>query len=417
MNLLIVGINHTSAPVELREKVAFTPEQLSDALQDLTQAAEFSEVAVLSTCNRTEIIATTENPDENRVIDWLAAYHSMSAEELQPSIYSKRNQDAAHHAVRVACGLDSMVVGEPQILGQVKEAYEHAGRIGTLGSELHHLSQNTFRIAKRVRSETNIGENSVSVASTAVTLAEQLFSDLPSRNVLLIGAGETTELVGRHLNSTGLSNIIIANRTLDNARRLAEALGGDAIDLQTIPARLPEADIVIASTASQLPILGKGTVERALKSRKHRPILMVDLAVPRDIEPEVAELRDIYLYSVDDLQEIIDANLSSRMKAAEAAEVIVNEEIATYRSRHESRIADDTLVRFRAHHESIKAEELAKAMDRLQKGSAPEDVLKQLANQLTNKILHLPSQQMKSGDDELLNAIANLYQLDDDKDE
>lgn len=416
MNLLIVGINHTSAPVELREKVAFTPEQLIDALQNLRHAAGFAELAILSTCNRTEIIATTENADDSPVIDWLAGYHAMDVGELKPAIYSLLNQDAAHHAVRVACGLDSMVVGEPQILGQVKEAYEHASRIGTMGPELHHLSQNTFRIAKRVRSETAIGESSVSVASTAVTLAELLFSDLTSRNILLIGAGETCELVGRHLVAAGITNLVIANRTLDNARRLANKLGGSAIDLQSIPSRLPEADIVVASTAAQLPILGKGTVERALKSRKHKPILMVDLAVPRDIEPEVASLRDIYLYSVDDLQGIINANLESRRQAADEAEAIINQELASYRSRHETRAFDDTLVRFRAHHESIKAEELEKALDRLKNGGTPEDVLTQLANQLTNKMLHLPSQQLKEGNDDLLNAISDLYDLGDSGD-
>lgn len=416
MNLLIIGINHNSAPVELREKVAFTPEQLIDALQDLSHHAGFSEVAILSTCNRTEVVATTTNTDADEVVAWLANYHNMPVDDLKPSIYVKMNRDAALHAVRVACGLDSMVVGEPQILGQVKEAYEHASRIGTLGSELHHLSQTTYRIAKRVRTQTSIGENSVSVASTAVTLAEQLFTDLPTCHILLIGAGDTSELVGRHLISAGITNITIANRTLENARRLATELRGVAIDLQSIPGRLAEADVVIASTAAQLPILGKGTVERALKARRHKPILMVDLAVPRDIEPEVAELRDIYLYSVDDLQEIINSNLNHRMQAAGEAEVIVEEEVSSYRSRHESRIADETLVRFRAHHEGIKREELEKALARLEKGQDPAEVLSQMANQLTNKILHTPSRQLRDavseGEQDLLSAIANLYQLD-----
>ncbi|MEK9869453.1 MAG: glutamyl-tRNA reductase, partial [Gammaproteobacteria bacterium] len=315
MNLLIVGINHTSAPVEMREQVAFTPEQLVDALKTLAHHADLSEVAILSTCNRTEVIATSPSIDTQAIVNWLANYHGLNVTDLSPSIYEKLNKDAALHAVRVACGLDSMVIGEPQILGQVKEAYEHARRIGTLGTELQHLSQTTFRIAKRVRTETSIGENTVSVASTAVTLAGRLFSDLPACHILLIGAGDTSELVGQHLLSAGIYQITIANRTLENARRLAHELGGTAIDLQSIPAKLPEADIVIASTAARLPVLGKGVVERALKSRKHRPILMVDLAVPRDIEPEVAQLRDIYLYSVDDLQEIIEANLSDRLQA------------------------------------------------------------------------------------------------------
>ena len=417
MNLLIVGINHTSAPVEMREQVAFTPEQLVDALKTLAHHADLSEVAILSTCNRTEVIATSPSIDTQAIVNWLANYHGLNVTDLSPSIYEKLNKDAALHAVRVACGLDSMVIGEPQILGQVKEAYEHARRIGTLGTELQHLSQTTFRIAKRVRTETSIGENSVSVASTAVTLAGRLFSDLPACHILLIGAGDTSELVGQHLLSAGINQITIANRTLENARRLAHELGGNAIDLQSIPAKLPEADIVIASTAARLPVLGKGVVERALKSRKHRPILMVDLAVPRDIEPEVAQLRDIYLYSVDDLQEIIEANLSDRLQAADAAEQIVTEEVSAYRSRHETRHVDATMVRFRAWHENIKQDELDKALSRLERGVDPIEVLSQLANQLTNKFLHAPSAGIRdaasNGSDERLAAIRDLYDLDD----
>ena len=417
MNLLIVGINHTSAPVEMREQVAFTPEQLVDALKDLAHHANLSEVAILSTCNRTEVIATSPSIDTQAIVNWLANYHGLNVTDLSPSIYEKLNKDAALHAVRVACGLDSMVIGEPQILGQVKEAYEHARRIGTLGTELQHLSQTTFRIAKRVRTETSIGENTVSVASTAVTLAGRLFSDLPACHILLIGAGDTSELVGQHLLSAGINQITIANRTLENARRLAHELGGTAIDLQSIPAKLPEADIVIASTAARLPVLGKGVVERALKSRKHRPILMVDLAVPRDIEPEVAQLRDIYLYSVDDLQEIIEANLSDRLQAADAAEQIVTEEVSAYRSRHETRHVDATMVRFRALHENIKQDELNKALSRLERGVDPAEVMSQLANQLTNKFLHAPSAGIRdaasNGSDERLAAIRDLYDLDD----
>ena len=417
MNLQIVGINHASAPVELREKVAFSQEQLPNALEELALVADFAEVAILSTCNRTEIIATTRNVDEKKIISWLASYHGLPISSLKPSIYIKFNQEAVHHVVRVACGLDSMVIGEPQILGQMKDAYAHAGLIGTLGSELHRLSQNTFRIAKRVRSETTIGENSISIASTAVTLAELLFSNLPTRKVLVIGAGENSVLVCRHLKSAGFSKLIIANRTLENARRLAKELDVTAIDLKAMPSRLAEADIVITSTASELPVLGKGMVERAIKSRKHRPILMVDLAVPRDIEPEVGELRDIYLYTVDDLQEIIDINLSNRQQAAAEAEMIIEEEIASYRSRHESQAFEETLVRFRAHHELIKAEELAKALERLKKGGAPEEIITKLANQLTSKILHRPTRRLRSGDESLLRAISDLYLLEEGMDE
>lgn len=419
MNLLIVGINHTSAPVELREKVAFTPEQLVAALHDISANADLAEVAILSTCNRTEVIATSPAKDSTPVVDWLADYHGMARSDLESSIYTCLNREAALHAMRVASGLDSMVIGEPQILGQFKDCFEQARRIGTLGTELDHLAQTTFRIAKKVRTETAIGENSVSVASTAVTLAEQLFSDLTTCNILLIGAGETIELVGRHLHAAGIRQLTIANRTLDNARRLAELFDGQAIDLQSIPGRLGDMDVVIASTASQLPILGKGTVERALKSRKHRPILMVDLAVPRDIEPEVASLRDIYLYSVDDLQEIIDLNLSNREQAAGDAEVIVQQEVANYRSRQEMKAADELVVRFREQHMQLKESELAKALTRLEKGEDPTTVVNQLANQLTNKIIHTPSVQLKNavaeGEEEFLKAVTRLYELEQNR--
>ena len=417
MNLLIVGINHNSAPVALREKVAFTPEQLGDALKDLIDHAGFSEVAILSTCNRTEVIASTSAPRADQVVDWLASYHKMDTSELASSIYTLLDRDAALHAMRVACGLDSMVIGESQILGQFKECIDHARQHGTLGTELENLSQATWRVAKRVRSETAIGESSVSVASTAVTLAGQLFSELAACNILLIGAGDTSALVGRHLRSAGIQDLTIANRTLENARTLAAELGGEAIELQSIPHELSRSDIVIASTASQLPILGKGTVERALKARKHKPILMVDLAVPRDIEPEVADLRDIYLYSVDDLQEIIEFNLSSRQEAARKAEVMVAEEADGFRTRSEGKVMDRTLIRYRERHNAIKAQELEKAVARLKKGDDPEKVLEQLANQLTNKIIHAPSMQLKTaasdGDQALLDAVMKLYDLED----
>lgn len=417
MNLLIIGINHNSAPVALREQVAFTPEQLEDALHDLSARAGLPEVAILSTCNRTEIMATTPGTETDSAVHWLAAYHDLPVADLEPSIYRYLNRDAAQHAVRVACGLDSMVVGEPQILGQFKEAFDYAERFGTLGTELQHLSQTAYRIAKKVRTDTAIGESSVSVASTAVTLAAQLFSDLSTLNVLLIGAGDTSQLVGRHLKSAGIGNITVANRTLENARNLAEELGGTAIDLQTIPHKLPESDLVVASTSAQVPVLGKGTVERAIRSRKHNPILMIDLAVPRDIEPEVSELRDIYLYSVDDLQQIVNGNLSARKAAAEAAEAIVRAEVAAYRTRKEMRAADQLLVSFRSHHDEIKQQELDKALGRLKRGEDPAEVVGQLANQLTNKLIHMPSAALKDASEDneqdFLKAVRQLYGLDD----
>ena len=415
MNLLIVGINHNSAPVELREKVAFTPEQMGDALANITESANLAEVAILSTCNRTEIIAASNNIDPTPIIRWLEEYHRIPPNSLDDIIYTFIQRDALKHAMRVACGLDSMVVGEPQILGQFKECFDMARQHSTLGSELDLMSQSSFRVAKKVRTDTAIGENSVSVASTAVTLAQHLFSDLAKCQILLIGAGETTQLVGRHLVSAGITDITIANRTIANARTLAAEFNASVIDLQSIPQALVNTDVVIAATAAQLPILGKGTVESALKTRKHRPILMVDLAVPRDIEPEVGELKDIYLYSVDDLQEMINHNLKNRQEAAEQAEAIINEVAANYRTHQENRAIDQTMVRFREHHNAIKEQELEKAMARLSKGEAPAQVLNQLANQLTNKIIHSPSVALRKaaeeGEDQLLDVVNDLYQL------
>ncbi len=415
MNLLIVGINHNSAPIELREKIAFTPEQLGDALHNLRRQARLSEVAILSTCNRTEIISVSGESDARQIVEWIAGYHQLEPLILKDSIYIKSGREAVHHAMRVASGLDSMVIGEPQILGQFKECFEAADTHNTLGPELYNLSQTTFRAAKRVRTETSIGQNSVSVASTAVTLSQQLFTNLAACKVLLIGAGDTIELVARHIHSAGVTDITIANRTLAKARQLAEMLGGRAIDLQSIPDKLIDSDIVIASTAAQLPIVGKGTVERALKKRKHRPILMVDLAVPRDIEPEVSELRDIYLYSIDDLQKIVNSNLSTRIEAAGEAENILAASLAEYRFYGEDRRAAETLIEFRAHHENIKQQELEKAITRLHKGDNPQDVLNTLANQLVNKIIHHPSVELKNaareGKQDLIDAVKKIYQL------
>ncbi len=418
MDLLIVGINHHSAPVSLREKVAFTPDQLGHALGDLVAHAGLQEAAILSTCNRTEIIAVTDRQEPELIPEWLANYHHLPLEELMPSIYIRNASEAVSHLMRVASGLDSMVVGEPQILGQVKDCFLHAQRHRTMGPELNRLSQAVYHIAKRVRTRTAIGANSVSVASTSVSLATRLFSDMSACHALMIGAGDTIALVSRHLRNAGVNELTIANRTLEHAESLARELGAQAIDLTGIPMHLVNADIVIASTASQLPVLGKGAVERALKQRRHRPIFMVDLAVPRDIEPEVGDLRDVYLYSVDDLEEIINRNLNERKTEARRAEVLIEEAVTGYGNENRSRQAQDTLVRFRRKHEMLKEHELEKVLARLKSGEDPEKLLVSLANQLTNKIIHTPSIQMKEagkeGRRDLLEIIEQLFDLDND---
>lgn len=418
MELLIVGINHRSAPISLREQVAFTPDQLGHALQDLQDHADLRELAILSTCNRTEIISIAGHQDPGPVIEWLANYHQLPPADLQDSMYVRSTEEAVSHAMRVACGLDSMVLGEPQILGQFKECFSLAQFHKTLGAELNRLSQSTYRVAKKVRTNTAIGKSSVSIASTAVKLASQLFSDLSRCNSLLIGAGDTTRLVAQHLRKAGIKEITIANRTLANAQTLARELDAQATDLSAIPFHLANTDILIASTASQLPILGKGSVEKALKQRRHKPIFMVDLAVPRDIEPEVGELRDVYLYSIDDLQQIVAKNLSHREEEASQAEAIISAAVRDFIDDDKSLQARDTLVRFRERNEELKEAELTLALARLQKGEESEKVIRSLANQLTNKFIHTPTIQLKqAGKDDrhdLLNAIEDLFQLGDE---
>ena len=419
MELIIVGVNHHTAPIALREKVAFTPDKIATALKHLVNDQDLSELAILSTCNRTELYAVKPQLDPNGIVDWLAEYNQLPKDELADSIYVHQGKAAISHVMRVAIGLDSMVLGEPQILGQLKDSFRLAQASGVMGSDLNRLSQQTYRVAKRVRSTTSIGENPVSVASTAVVLASQLFADISTCNALLIGAGETSELVGKHLRGAGISNITIANRSLANAESLAEVLDGQAVSLNDLAAHLDTTDILISSTASDIPILGKGTVERAIKARRHKPIFMVDLAVPRDIEPEVNELADVYLYSMDDLQAIIADNLNSRADAAKDAELQIELAVDQFLKDAKSLDATDTLVKFRKSNETIKTKELEKALKSLKKGDDPESVLKVFASQLTNKLIHIPSVQIKQATiderHDVLDAVEQLFQLDNDE--
>jgi glutamyl-tRNA reductase len=420
MDLLIVGINHNTAPIALREKVAFAADQLNDALLNLKSSQSLDELAILSTCNRTEIYAIKQDAAhedvlKESIIAWLAEYHDLDSQSFSDCIYSIFGKSAVRHVIRVAAGLDSMVLGETQILGQLKDSFGSAQSQNVMGKELKRLSQNTYRIAKQIRTETEIGKNSVSVASTAVVMASQLFADLKTCNVLLVGAGETIALVGRHLKSSGVKKIVIANRTVENAKMIAGELDATVIPLSELAENLIDADILIASTGSQFPILGKGIVESTIKTRRHKPIFMVDLAVPRDIEAEVNDLRDIYLYTLDDLQNIIKQNQSARQDAANEAETIIDQALIDFENQDKSLGAVDTLVKFRQKHELIKSVELEKALKRLEKGDPPEEVLTNLANQLTNKIIHTPSVQIKQakveGQDEILDTITTLFQL------
>lgn len=395
MAFFALGINHKTASVEVRERVAFDPATLPEALRQLCQQGGAREAAILSTCNRSELYLEMEPSKHEQVLHWLADYHGLQPDDLHSCAYLHESDEAVRHMMRVACGLDSLVLGEPQILGQIKDSYDTARDAGTVGPLLGRLFQATFSTAKTVRTDTAIGENPVSVAFAAVSLAKQIFTDLGQSRALLVGAGETITLVARHLHEQGVREIIVANRTLERARQLADEFGGQAVLLSDIPDMLVQSDIVISSTASQLPILGKGAVERALKLRKHKPIFMVDIAVPRDIEPQVGELGDVYLYTVDDLHEVVAENLKSRQGAARAAEELVVRGTADFMARLRELEAVDLLRAYRQQGETVRDDELNKALRALAAGGQPEQVLAQLARGLTNKLLHTPSVQLK----------------------
>lgn len=399
MQLFAFGINHHTAAVDIREKVAFSPEEMPAALNAARHEAGVNEVAIVSTCNRTEIYVGG-GADEVRLREWLSDYKRISQEILACSCFSMHDERVIQHMMRVAAGLDSLILGEPQILGQVKSAYSVARESGTLGSLLNQAFQHSFSIAKRVRTETAIGESPVSVAYATVSLAQQIFSDLSQVDALLVGAGETIELVAQHLRQKQVRNITVANRTLGRAEELARNYQAKAIMLSEIPDHLHKADMVITSTASQLPVLGKGAVESALKQRRHKPMFMVDIAVPRDIEPEVARLRDVYLYTVDDLRDVIEENRRSRESAADNAEKIIEEGLESWRRQMRGLSVVGTIRAFRQNIEEIRDGELQKALAALERGQPAEDVLASLARGLTNKLLHTPTLKLKQAGEE-----------------
>ncbi|MDR5859666.1 glutamyl-tRNA reductase [Halomonas eurihalina] len=419
MTLLALGINHRTATLDVRERVAFTPAQLEQALAELRCLPEVREAAVLSTCNRTELYCVTDEAGQQAIYEWLGRFHGMEVEALTRCAYHFLDGDAARHLMRVAVGLDSMVLGEPQILGQLKEAYQVARQAKGMGGELERLFQHTFAVAKQVRTETGIGRNPVSVAYAAVSLASRIFDNLAGSRALLIGAGETIELVARHLHEAGVRRLTVANRTRERADQLAAPLGGEAITLDGIPDALIDADIVIASTASALPILGKGMAERALKKRRHRPVFMVDIAVPRDIEPEVGELSDVFLYTVDDLQEVIEENRRHRQVAADQAESLIENGVGHWQHERRLRGGGELIRDVRARGESLRDEARDQALARLAKGEDPEEVVRRLAHQLTNRLLHRPTLALReaASDDrhDLMDAAATLL-LDDTSD-
>jgi len=422
MSILAYGLNYRTASVELRERVAFPEDHVTDALiQVKRDVAGVQEAAIISTCNRTELYCALHPEAEPDLAAWLTRYRPVSTSELEDASYTHWDQDAARHQIRVAAGLDSQVLGEPQIMGQVKAAYETARACGTMGPELGLLSQIILRTAKEVRTQTDIGRNPISVAYAAVSLAQQIFSDLSTKRALLLGAGETIGLVAEHLASQGIGHMAIANRTLVNAELLAAKYEADYMQLTDVAERLAEFDIVIGSTGSSLPVVGKGAAEAAIKQRRRRPIFMVDIAVPRDIEAGVGELPDVYLYTIDDLSAIIEGNIAQRRQAAASAETFVHEGAKLF--LRESRVQkDQALLRaFRDQAKAIQAESLARARKDLQRGTDPERVLERLSNDLTNKLIHTPTMAIRDasadGRADLLDYLRILYDVDTDNDQ
>ncbi len=407
MTLWVLGLNHQTAPVELRERVAFDGGALPAALGALRALPQVEEAALLSTCNRTELYAIAE--DGQTLAGWLATH----AEGLDAYLYRHRDADAVRHLFRVATGLDSMVLGEPQILGQVKDAWSIAREHGALGNRLDRLFQQTFAVAKRARTDTRVGANPVSVASTAVRLAQESFTRLSDSTVLLVGAGETIELAAKHLSEGRVRRLLIANRTLAHAQELASRHGGYALPLTEIERHLSEADVVFSATAAREPVIVRAQVEQALLKRKHKPMLLFDLAVPRDIAADVAELTDAYLYTVDDLERAVEDNRRSRREAADAAEAIIELQVARYVEMLQASGRQEPLKRLRAHGESAREEVLSKARQQLANGREPEAVLEFLAHSLTNRLLHPPTAALReaalTGDTELGRAAERLF--------
>ena len=412
MQLFTLGLNHQTAPLAMRERVAFAAERLQTALTELVHRKPVREAAILSTCNRTEIYCAAGEP--GAALDWLADRHALAAADLRPYVYTLPQADAVRHAFRVAAGLDSMVLGEPQILGQMKDAVRTAEAAGTLGTLLSKLFQRSFAVAKEVRSNTAIGANVVSMAAAAVRLAERIFPDIAQQKVLFIGAGEMIELTATHFAGRHPRSITVANRTLERAEHLAQRFSGRAMLLREMPEHLHEFDIIVSCTASSLPILGKGTMERAVRQRRHRPVFMVDLAVPRDIEPEVGEMDDIFLYTLDDLADLVREGIDSRQSAVAQAEAIIESQVGNFLHWMKSRDAVPLIRKLRETAEEARRHEVERALRLLARGDDPKAVLEALSHGLTNKLLHAPTHALNQGDEgeaDFRELIARLYHL------
>jgi glutamyl-tRNA reductase len=413
MPLYALGLNHVTAPLSVREQVVFQLDTLAHALRDLVARPRVREAAILSTCNRTEVYFNGQ--DAAPVVQWLEEFHSVPRSSLAPYVYTLPQDKAVPHAFRVASGLDSMVLGEPQILGQMKQAVKTAEAAGSLGLVLNRLFQRTFAVAKDVRTQTDIGSASISMAAAAVKLAQRIFPSIAEERVLLIGAGEMIELTATHFAAQKPKSITVANRTLERGAQLAARFRADAITLNELSERLAQFDIIVTSTASSLPILGKGMLERAIKVRRHKPIFIVDLAVPRDVEPEASELDDVFLYSIDDLAYIVKDSLQIRVDAVREAETMIAEQAESFLRWLEGRVVVPTITALHGHHDALRAAEVERAKRLLANGTPPDQVLDQLARGLTNKFLHGPTQALNTAGEaeraELLALFQRVYHL------
>jgi len=406
MQLFALGINHHTAPLAMREQLAFDPVRLQQALHDLLRAKPVREAAILSTCNRTELYCAADQAEAAAA--WLAEYHALSPSRIEPFLYTHPQKDAVRHMFRVASGLDSMVLGEPQILGQMKQAARAAEEAGTLGTLLSKLFQRTFAVAKEVRSTTAIGANIVSMAAASVHLSARIFESIAGQKVLFIGAGEMIELCAAHFAGEQPQRLTVANRTLERAQALAERFNGDAMRLDELSERLADYDIVVSCTASQLPIVGLGMVERALKARRHRPMVMVDLAVPRDIEAEVGELDDVFLYTLDDLGQLVEQGMESRQAAVVEAESIIDDRVQNFLHWMDTREVVPTIRALRDAAERTRRHEVEHALKMIRRGDDPAAVLEVLSHGLTNKLVHPPTQALNQAEGEERAEVAQL---------
>jgi len=419
MPLLITGISHHTATLEIREKIAITRLDYAERVRELLEYDGIEEVVIVSTCNRTEIYSVGPKQSRQQVRQWLKAKGGLSETEMERHCYVHEREQAVHHLFRVAGGLDSLVLGESQIVGQLKDAWQMSAEAGGVEKVLDRLFQHAFATGKRIRTKTRIGEHPVSVAYTTVMLAKQIFGDLASKTVILVGAGEMVELCGRHLHDKGLSSLIIANRSIERARELADEFNAFAVALKDLPDVLHRADILISSTASLEPVIHAGMVKTALKQRRNQPMFMVDIAVPRDIHPDVGKLGNVYLYTIDDLQKVVDENLSKRTEAAEAASTDVEEAVQEFMRWLNSARAAVYLKNLHKHARENSDELVEKALRKIRAGQDPEQVVQKLAHTLTKRILHLPSTRLRQAaeeqDDDLLRVANRLFEPEDEK--